>query len=836
MTPELLRVVGRYEILRLLGRGGMASVHLARQPALDREVALKELHSVHVKDPAFAHRFLNESRVSGALNHPSVVSVIEYFEHDGVPFIAMEYLERGSLRPLVGQLTLAQVAGVLDSMLGGLAEAAALGIVHRDLKPENVLVTADGHAKVADFGIAKAIGQVCTTDFRTATGQIIGTPAYMAPEQISGGEITPQVDLYATGLVAYELLAGRHPFHGTDAPLALMMHHVNDEPPPLASVRPDLPPGVVAWVHAMLAKDPAARPAGAAAAWDRLEGVVSDSLGPRWRRDAAIGSPPSSRPRRGRARPPSERSGDLLGRAAARCPRRSRRSRPSPRRPRRCARARAAPHPARAAPVHARAGVLRAAAPSPSPPPAPAHSRPRSRRRAARRGRGDHVLDGARRGAACGSARRPGRRWRCGFARRSPPRWRTTRSCRTSCRRSSPGLAPATRATGRRRDPRDQVARTALSELRATAADERLLRARAQRALSAQSDYLEIVVRRVGAAGRRRAARPPRSRRAARVAPRADRDGGSARVRDRRWRSPPQGLGQRRARRAGPTARAGATAHRTAGAAAVPAGTDRDAAPAPTAEPTPTPRRRRTDPSVDAQRRAAAATAAAPASAAAEALVPVRPSTPRLARRQRLHELAQALGGAAAQDGPVPEADGGRLQPRQPALGPPVLRRVGREEMRRLAQARDRGQQVHVEEDVAADQRAVRLAPERDVARGMAGRVEDGEPGGERVALGQGPRDRRAARSRRWRRRARSGAAAGTPERGPRGRSRPPRDRARRTRRGRRAGRRARFIAPAWSACACVSAIAGICRPSSIPTILSADSLMPVSTSTSPIR
>ena len=139
MMPELLRVVGRYEILRLLGRGGMASVHLARQPALDREVALKELRSAHVTDAASAQRFLNESRVAGALNHPSIVSMIEYFEHDGVPFIAMEYLERGSLRPLVGQLTLAQVAGVLDSVLAGLAEAAAQGIVHRDLKPENVL-------------------------------------------------------------------------------------------------------------------------------------------------------------------------------------------------------------------------------------------------------------------------------------------------------------------------------------------------------------------------------------------------------------------------------------------------------------------------------------------------------------------------------------------------------------------------------------------------------------------------------------------------------------------------------------------------------------------------
>ena len=286
--PDPPRVVGRYEIVRQLGHGGMATVHLARQHALDREVALKELHPAHAADAAFARRFLNESRVGGALNHPSVVSVIEYFEHDGVPFIAMEYLERGSLRPLVGRLTLAHVAGVLEGVLGGLAEAASQGIVHRDLKPENVLLTADGHAKVADFGIAKALGQVQMTELRTAAGHVVGTPAYMAPEQVMGGEITAQTDLYATGLIAYELLAGRHPYDGVDAPMALMLRHANDEPPPLGLLREDLPPGVVAWVHAMLAKEPAARPASAAHAWDWLEGVVADELGARWRRAAAL--------------------------------------------------------------------------------------------------------------------------------------------------------------------------------------------------------------------------------------------------------------------------------------------------------------------------------------------------------------------------------------------------------------------------------------------------------------------------------------------------------------------------------------------------------------------
>jgi hypothetical protein len=282
------RVVGRYEILSQLGRGGMATVHLARQPALNREVALKELHPSRAAEPEFAQRFLQESRVASAISHPSVVSVIEYFEHEGAPFIAMEYLERGSLRPLVGRLTLAHVAGVLESMLAGLGEAHAQGVVHRDLKPENVLLTADGMAKVADFGIAKALGQVQMSELRTATGTVVGTPAYMAPEQALSGEITPATDLYATGLIAYELLAGHHPYHDVTAPMALMLRQANDPPPPLGLVRADLPPGVVAWVHAMLAKDPAQRPASVTHAWDWLEGVIADELGARWRRAAAL--------------------------------------------------------------------------------------------------------------------------------------------------------------------------------------------------------------------------------------------------------------------------------------------------------------------------------------------------------------------------------------------------------------------------------------------------------------------------------------------------------------------------------------------------------------------
>ena len=152
-----LRRVGRYEIVREVGRGASAIVYLARQTDLDRNVALKELAHFHAADPAFVERFLRESRLAGSLNHPNIVTVHEYFEHEGTPYIAMEYLERGSLRPLIGALTTAQVVGVLEGLLAGLAHAESKGIVHRDLKPENVLVTSSGGVKIADFGIAKAL-------------------------------------------------------------------------------------------------------------------------------------------------------------------------------------------------------------------------------------------------------------------------------------------------------------------------------------------------------------------------------------------------------------------------------------------------------------------------------------------------------------------------------------------------------------------------------------------------------------------------------------------------------------------------------------------------------
>src|SRR3954447_3727826 len=194
--PDVMKTVGRYEILRELGRGGMALVYLARQTDLDRLVALKELGAFHASDASFAQRFLREARLAGSLSHPNIVTVHDYLQHEGTPYIAMEYVERGSLRPYIGSLSLAQIGGVLEGVLAGLAEAEQHQIVHRDLKPENLMVTHTGTVKSADFGIAKATQSAATGGFVTATGTTVGTPPYMAPEQAMAKGVGPWTDLY----------------------------------------------------------------------------------------------------------------------------------------------------------------------------------------------------------------------------------------------------------------------------------------------------------------------------------------------------------------------------------------------------------------------------------------------------------------------------------------------------------------------------------------------------------------------------------------------------------------------------------------------------------------
>ncbi len=290
--PDVVKTVGRYQLVREIGRGGMSIVYEARQPVLDRAVAVKELVGVVTREET--DRLSCEARLLGSLNHPNVVTIYEYFEHDGMPFIAMEYFERGTLRSYVGHLTLGQIGGVLESVLAGLAHAAGVSVVHGDLKPENLLVTADGMVKIADFGIALAMAR--------ATGALdehttVGTPHYMAPEQALAQALGPWTDLYAVGCVAFELLTGRVPFHDTDAPTAVLLRQVQESIPSITSARTDVPRSLSDWVDRLLVKDPARRVHSASHAREQLEDVFIDLWGPRWRRDARLpGAKPEARP------------------------------------------------------------------------------------------------------------------------------------------------------------------------------------------------------------------------------------------------------------------------------------------------------------------------------------------------------------------------------------------------------------------------------------------------------------------------------------------------------------------------------------------------------------
>jgi serine/threonine protein kinase len=287
--PGVKQVAGRYELIRELGRGGMATVYLARQIDLSRLVALKELGALRTTDQSFAKRFLREAQLAGSLSHPNIVTVHDYFSHGDIPYIAMEYLERGSLRPYVGRMSLSQVGGVLDAVLAGLARAEKHGIVHRDLKPENLLVTAEGTVKISDFGIAKATSKLQTGALAlTSTGVAVGTPNYMAPEQATAQGVGPWTDLYSVGIMAFEFLVGRPPFGDTEQAMAVLLRQVNEAIPAVNEIDQSIDSSLSDWIARMVAKDPAARPQSAGAAADELEETLIRLLGPRWRRTALL--------------------------------------------------------------------------------------------------------------------------------------------------------------------------------------------------------------------------------------------------------------------------------------------------------------------------------------------------------------------------------------------------------------------------------------------------------------------------------------------------------------------------------------------------------------------
>lgn len=256
--PDLTgRLLGDYQILRRLGRGGMADVYLAEQLSLRRQVAMKVLWQSLATDDAYVQRFRREAQAVAALVHANIVQIFEVGVVDGFHYLAQEYVAGTNLRHHLirfGPLDADEATGILLQVAAALQKAAEQGIVHRDIKPENILLGRSGEAKVADFGLARVRDGVERVEL-TQAGKTLGTPLYMSPEQIEGGPLDPRSDLYSLGATAYQMLAGRPPFEGETA-LAVAVQHLQNEPPQLTELRPDLPPLLCGIVHQLLAKAP----------------------------------------------------------------------------------------------------------------------------------------------------------------------------------------------------------------------------------------------------------------------------------------------------------------------------------------------------------------------------------------------------------------------------------------------------------------------------------------------------------------------------------------------------------------------------------------------------
>ncbi|HEX2038650.1 MAG TPA: serine/threonine-protein kinase [Acidimicrobiales bacterium] len=281
-TTQAERVLGgRYRLGRLLGRGGMAEVYEGLDERLGRPVAVKVLRSGLRRRAELRERFAQEARSAARLSHPNVVAVYDTGEDDGTPFLVMERLPGETLadRLAAGPVEPEWLRRLAGDVLAALGAAHDAGVLHRDVKPGNILIAEDGCAKVADFGIAKTAEEATGGD-TTATGMLLGTPAYLAPERIDGRPATPASDLYSLGVVLYEALAGRKPFDG-DTPVAVAHNVRHAEVPPLRGWRPDLDPTLVAVVERAMHRDPSARFAAAR--------EMAEALGVHGRPSAVVG-------------------------------------------------------------------------------------------------------------------------------------------------------------------------------------------------------------------------------------------------------------------------------------------------------------------------------------------------------------------------------------------------------------------------------------------------------------------------------------------------------------------------------------------------------------------
>ena len=244
--------IGRYEIKKELGRGGMATVYRAFDPSFDRDVAIKVLPRELLHNPQFSDRFQREVKTIAQLEHPAIVAVYDVGEHEGIPFFVMRYMPGGSLSDMIkqGRFNPQDTARIVERLASALSYAHRKGVIHRDLKPDNILFNEDGYPFISDFGIAK----ISEANSNLTGSGIIGTPAYMSPEQATGDTLDHRSDVYGLGVIVYQMLTGQQPYNA-DTPMGVAIKHVTDPVPDIRRVIPDLSEEVGDVMKKVLAKN-----------------------------------------------------------------------------------------------------------------------------------------------------------------------------------------------------------------------------------------------------------------------------------------------------------------------------------------------------------------------------------------------------------------------------------------------------------------------------------------------------------------------------------------------------------------------------------------------------
>mgnify|MGYP000612939449 CR=1 FL=1 len=294
LTGELID--NRYLLQRLIASGGMATIYAGMDTRLDRPVAVKIMHAHLANDEAFVSRFIKEAKATAALSHPNIVSIQDQGWNEGGPpavFLVMELVEGSTLRDFLnqqGSVSIEQMFQLMSPVLSALAVAHKIGIIHRDIKPENILISKDGRVKVADFGLARnmAIGQTMTVE----SSVVLGSVSYLSPEQVQRGVADARSDIYAVGIVLFEMLTGGKPYEG-ETPIQIAYRHVNDRIPTLQSVKSDIPITISDLVHAATAPNPDHRPKDAEELLNKLREIQAQ-IDPRKRQmSLELDLPPS---------------------------------------------------------------------------------------------------------------------------------------------------------------------------------------------------------------------------------------------------------------------------------------------------------------------------------------------------------------------------------------------------------------------------------------------------------------------------------------------------------------------------------------------------------------